>query len=87
MASRLEVIPVTAIPTSVPYTRSVQRIVDEAEYVLAVLYRVRHEASARPDLFDPDAQKRIDEAIVRALDVLQSGGSQLMSEQHEAEAA
>jgi len=61
--------------------------VDEAEYVLAVLCRMRDEVSAEPDLFDPGAQERIDEAIVRAQDVLHSAGSQLMSEQQKAKAA
>ena len=42
---------------------------DEAEYVLAALYRMRDEVSANPILFDPDAQERIDEAIVRMKDV------------------
>jgi hypothetical protein len=49
-----------------------QRIVDEAEYVLEALYRMRDEVSANPKLFDPDAQERIDEAIVRIQHVLQS---------------
>ena len=55
-----------------------QRVVEEAEYVLAVLYRMRDEVSADPKLFDPDAQERIDEAIVRMKDVLRSTRSQLM---------
>ena len=40
-----------------------QRVVEEAEYVLAILYRMREEAVAHPDLFEPDAQERIDKAI------------------------
>jgi len=40
-----------------------ERMVDEAEYVLTVLYRMRDVVSANPKLFDPDAQERIDEAI------------------------
>ncbi len=61
----------------------------ESEYVLAVLYRVRAEVSANPKLFDPDAQNRIDEAIARIEDVLRSTRSQLMieSEQENVKAA
>jgi hypothetical protein len=40
-----------------------ERVVDEAEYVLAVLHRMRDEVTAYPTLFDPDAPERIDEAI------------------------
>ena len=39
----------------------------------------RNEVSADPKLFDPDAQERIDEAIVRVQDVLQSARLQLKS--------
>jgi len=53
-----------------------QRVIDEAEYVLRVLHRMRAEASANPELFDPDASKRIDEAITRVEDSLQQ--AQLM---------
>ena len=55
-----------------------ERVVEEAKYVLAVLYRMRDEVSADPKLFDPDAQERIDEAIVRVKDLLRSTRSQLM---------
>jgi hypothetical protein len=41
-----------------------ERTVDEAEYVLAVLQRMRGTVSANPELFDPNAQARIDEAII-----------------------
>jgi hypothetical protein len=47
-----------------------QRVVDEAAYVLTVLQHMRDEASANPDLYEPDAQNRIDEAIARVEDVL-----------------
>jgi hypothetical protein len=41
-----------------------QRVVEEAEYVLAIiLHRMREEVAAHPDLFEPDAQERIDKAI------------------------
>jgi hypothetical protein len=56
-----------------------QRVVDEAEYVLAVLYRMRDEVSENPDLYDPDAQKRMEEAIARVEHVLRSARSQLIS--------
>ncbi len=39
------------------------RRADEADYVLANLRRVREEVVANPELFDPDALERIDEAI------------------------
>ena len=55
-----------------------ERVADEAQYVLAVLYRMRDEVSADPKLFEPDAQERIDEAIVRMQDVLRSTRTQLM---------
>ena len=51
---------------------------EEAEYVLAVLFRMRDEVSANPKLFDPDAQERINGAIVRIQDVVRSTRSQLM---------
>jgi hypothetical protein len=56
-----------------------QRIVDEAEYVLAVLHRMRDEASENPDLYDFDAQKRMDAAIAQIEDVLRSARSQAMN--------
>jgi len=58
-----------------------QRVVDEAEYVLAVLQRVRDEASANPELYDPDAQERIDEAIARVQDVLRDAQLTVCSEE------
>jgi hypothetical protein len=42
----------------------------EAEYVLEVLYRMRDEASANPQLYGPDAQKQIEVAIARVSKVL-----------------
>ena len=60
-----EVIAVTATPTGLSHTRFMQRLLDEAEYVLAVLCRMKEEVSAHPEWFDPDAQERVDEAIVR----------------------
>jgi hypothetical protein len=56
---------VTAASMKSTYARIMERVVDEAQYVLTVLYRMRHEVSANPELFDPDAQERIDEAIAR----------------------
>ena len=58
-----------------------QRVVDEAQYVLALLYRSRDEVSANPELFDPGAQERIDEAIARIHAVLRSTRSELVMEQ------
>ena len=66
-----------------------QRTVDEAEYVLAVLQRMRCEVFANPELFDRDAQQRIDEAIVCIQQVIRSTQTQLMiySAQDETKAA
>lgn len=61
-----------------PHTRIMQRVVDESEYVLAVLHRMRDEVAANPELFDPDAQERIGEAIARMENVLRSARSQSM---------
>lgn len=55
----------------------------ESEYVLAVLHRMRAEVFANPQLFDSDAGERIDEAIARIEDVLRSTRSQLMIERVE----
>ena len=52
---------------------------EEAEYVLAVLHQMRGEVSTSPELFDPDAQERIDEAVVYVQDVLRSIRSELMT--------
>jgi hypothetical protein len=41
----------------------VDRVAEEREYVLDVLQRMRYIVIAKPDLFEPDAQRRIDEAI------------------------
>ena len=55
-----------------------QRVVEESEYVLVFLRRMRAEVSANPELFDPDARARISEAIARMEDVLRSARSELM---------
>ncbi len=57
-----------------------QRLIDEAEYVLLVLHRMRDQVSATPELFDPHAGERIDEAIVRGQELLRSLRSQLTIE-------
>lgn len=56
-----------------------QRVVDEARYVLTVLHRMRDEVSANPELYDPDAQKRIDEATARVENVLRDAELKLRS--------
>jgi len=61
---------ITAKLICLNHTDMVQRVVDEAEYVLTILRRVRSEASANPELYDSDAQRRIDEAIARIEDWL-----------------
>jgi hypothetical protein len=58
-----------------------ERLVDEAQYVLALLYRMRDEVSANPKLFDPGAQERIDEATARIQALLRSTQSELVVEQ------
>jgi hypothetical protein len=52
---------------------------EEAEYVLAVLQQMRGEVSTNPELFDSDAQKRIDQAVSYVQDILLSIRSQLMT--------
>jgi hypothetical protein len=55
-----------------------QRVVDEAKYVLAILRRTRDQMTSNPSLFDPGAQQRIAEEIARIEDVLRSAQSELM---------
>ena len=50
---------------------------DEAEYVLSVLQRMRDTVSANPELFDPNAQVRIDEALICIQNVILSTPSEL----------
>jgi hypothetical protein len=64
-----------------------QRVIDEAEYVLRILHRMRNEASANPDLFDPDASKRIDETIIRVEDSLQHAQLMVCEAQQDLRAA
>jgi hypothetical protein len=56
-----------------------ERVVDEAKYVLAVLHRMRDEVAADPKLFDPDAQERIDDAIDYVQHVLRMARSELIT--------
>ncbi|HTR27604.1 MAG TPA: hypothetical protein VMI10_26780 [Terriglobales bacterium] len=58
-----------------------ERLVDEAQYVLATLYRMQDEVSANPKLFDPDARERIDEAIARVQAVVRTARSVLMEQE------
>jgi hypothetical protein len=85
----LEVMSVTAPQRSFRHTRIVERTVDEAEYVLAVLQRMRHTVSASPELFDPNAQSRIDEAIICVQNVIRSTPSEqtIYGEEQEIKAA
>jgi hypothetical protein len=50
----------------------VDRVAEERQYVLAILYRMREEVVINPDSFDADAQARIDETIA----LLQPEGQQ-----------
>jgi len=52
-----------------------QRVVDEAQYVLKVLHHMKLEVSANPELYDPDARARIEEAIARVDSALQQAQS------------
>lgn len=40
-----------------------ERVVEEREYVLGILQRMRDVVIANPHLFEPDARSRIDQAI------------------------
>ncbi len=40
-----------------------QRVVEEAEYVLTNLRRALKQLTANPELFTPDAQEKIEKAI------------------------
>ena len=65
-----------------------ERVVDEAEYVLRNLCRMRDEISAHPQDFDPDAQERMGEAISRVQALLRSTRSKLKvyGEEHKVKA-
>jgi hypothetical protein len=54
-----------------------ERTEDEAEYVLAVLRRMRNTVNANPEWFEPNAQTRIDEAIICIQNVIRSTPSEL----------
>ena len=62
-----------------------ERVVEEAEYVLGVLSRMRDEVTANRQLFEPDAQERIDQAIARVQCVLRMASSELMTPRVEQE--
>jgi hypothetical protein len=49
-----------------------EQTVQESEYVLAVLCQMRDKMSANPNLFEPDAQERLAEAIARVDNGLRS---------------
>jgi hypothetical protein len=57
------VIAITVIGTNSANTWVMDRITEETDYVLTILQRMREEVNANPQLFDPDALERIDEAI------------------------
>ena len=64
-----------------------ERMVEEAKYVLAVLHRMRDEVATDPKLFDPDAQERIDEAIDRIHHVLREARFTTLGVEQEVKAA
>ena len=80
-------IAITARSWAFNHTGIMQRLVDEAEYVLTVLHRTRNEAAANPELYDPDAQERIDEAIARIEEVLRDAQLQVRSAEQNVKAA
>jgi hypothetical protein len=56
------------------------RLTNEANYVLENLCRVRQEVSTHPELFEPDAVERIDKAIAAMQEVRAWGQSRLKVE-------
>lgn len=66
---------ITAKPLRLSHTAIMQRVIDEAEYVLTILQRMRDESCSHPDLYDPGAQKQMDEAIAHVEDVLRNARS------------
>jgi hypothetical protein len=77
----------TATPQIFSHNRFMQRVIDEPEYVLTALCQMRKRVSANPELFDPDAPGRIDEAIARTQAVLRSARREFMSEEQKPKAA
>ena len=78
---------ITADSAKVVHAGIMQRVIDEAEYVLRVLHRMEHEVSAQPELFDPDARMRIEEAIDRVDDVRRRAESMVSGAAHSPKAA
>ncbi len=64
-----------------------QRVIDEAEYVLDVLLRMRDEVSTDPALYDADARQRIDDAIDRVNNQLRQARWIVHSEEQSRKAA
>jgi hypothetical protein len=64
-----------------------ERVLDEAQYVLRNLCRMQDEVSAHPQDFDPDAQAQLAEAIARIQSVLRSTRSELTESNRWAKAA
>jgi hypothetical protein len=59
----LEVIPVTVTSRKFADAGHMDRLTNEAQYVLENLRRAREEVAAHPELFDTDALERIEKAI------------------------
>ncbi len=78
---------ITAESAKVLHAGIMQRVIDEAKYVLRVLHRMEDEVSANPESFDPDARVRIEEAIDRVDDVLRHAELMVSGSAHSPKAA
>ncbi len=80
-------IAITAKLAKCGHTRVMQREIDEVEYALTVLLRMRDEVSKNAELYDPDARNRIDEAIARFEHVRREAQSMVCSAEQNLKAA
>ena len=78
---------ITAKPRMGNHTGVMQRVVDEAEYVLTILHHMRNEARRNPESYELNAQTRIDEAIARVEEVLRAAQPKGCSDQQSLKAA
>ena len=58
------------VPEFQSYWPHAAPVIDEAEYVLTVLHHMRNQARWNAELYDPDAQQRIEQAIARVEEVI-----------------
>jgi hypothetical protein len=78
---------ITAINMSFIHAGIMQRVVDEAEYVLTVLNRMRDEVVENRELYDLNAREQIEEAIARVKDVLREAQVMVCGEEQNRKAA